>query len=89
MVADAAHLLDDLGELPLAGVGDAAAAAAGEPTLPDDEAAVLAALGADESAIDRIIEGCGLPPQVVAATLLKLEMRRLVRVLPGFRYVRR
>jgi len=102
LVMDASQILDDLGELPLAaappagtgGAGDAAdpAAAGGHlptPDLPADEAVVLALVGPDEVAVDRLIESSGLPASVVTATLLKLELRRLVRPLPGFRYVRR
>ena len=59
------------------------------PELPAEEAAVFAAVTADEAAVDRIIERCGLPAYVVTATLMKLEMRRLVRAFPGFRYARR
>ena len=92
LVADPSHLLDDLGELPFArpsGSLPAAAERADLPELPEEEAAVYAAVTADELAVDRIIEGCGLPAHVVTATLLKLEMRRLVRAFPGFRYARR
>jgi DNA processing protein len=57
--------------------------------LPDEEAAVFAAVTADESPVDRIIERCGLPAHTVIANLMKLELRRLVRAFPGFRYARR
>ena len=50
---------------------------------------VFAALGENESGVDRLIDATGLPAQTVTATLMKLEMRRLVRALPGFRYVKR
>jgi DNA processing protein len=43
----------------------------------------------DESPVDLIIERSGLPAHVVTANLMKLEMRRLVRAFPGFRYARR
>lgn len=91
LVADPSHLLDDLGELPFARPAAAAPAepAADLPELPEEEAAVYAAVGTDELAVDRIIERCGLPAHVVTATLMKLEMRRLVRAFPGFRYARR
>jgi DNA processing protein len=59
------------------------------PELPPEEATVFAALGDQESGVDRLIDATGLPSQVVTATLMKLEMRRLVRALPGFRYVKR
>ena len=90
LVADPSHILDDLGELPFARQPAAAEqSAAAAPTLPPEEATVFAAVTADEASVDRIIERSGLPAHVVTATLMKLEMRRLVRVFPGFRYARR
>jgi DNA processing protein len=89
LVYDASHILDDLGELPFARQPATPETAAAAPELPAEEAAVLAAVGDDEAPVDRIIERCGLPAQMVSATLLKLELRRLVRALPGFRYARR
>jgi DNA processing protein len=89
LVADASHLLDDLGELPFARQASAAEPAVSLPELPEEEAAVFAAVTHEESPVDRIIERSGLPAHVVTATLMKLEMRRLVRAFPGFRYARR
>jgi len=89
LVADASHILDDLGELPFARAVSVAEPAATLPELPLEEAAVLAAVSADESSVDHIIERCGLPAHVVSANLMKLELRRLVRAFPGFRYARR
>ena len=89
LVADASHILDDLGELPFARQASAAEPVAAIPELPAEEAAVFAAVTADDTPVDRIIERCGLPAQVVSATLMKLELRRLVRAFPGFRYARR
>jgi len=89
LVYDASHILDDLGELPFARKASAAEPATSIPELPPEEAAVFAAVTTDESPVDRIIERCGLPANVVTATLMKLELRRLVRAFPGFRYARR
>ncbi len=89
LVADASHILDDLGELPFARKPSVSETASDIPELPAEEAAVYAVVTTDESPVDRITERCGLPAQVVAATLMKLEMRRLVRAFPGFRYARR
>jgi len=89
LVADASHLLDDLGELPFARKAGVAESAAEIPELPEEEAAVFAAVAVDESSVDMIIERSGLPAHVVTANLMKLEMRRLVRAFPGFRYARR
>ncbi len=89
LVCDASHILDDLGELPFGHHSGAPQPTAAVPELPPDEAVVWAAVTDDESPVDRIIERCGLPAQVVSATLMKLELRRLVRAFPGFRYARR
>lgn len=90
LVTDGGDLLDDLGELPFARPSAIPEASpAGLPELPPDEAKVLAALGDDESGTDRLVDATGLPAHVVTATLMKLEMRRLVRALPGFRYMKR
>jgi DNA processing protein len=89
LVADASHVFDDLGELPFARKASAMEPAAEIPELPEEEAAVFAAVATDESSVDLIIERSGLPAHVVTATLMKLEMRRLVRAFPGFRYARR
>ena len=89
LVADPSHLLDDLGELPFARQASPAEEPASIPELPPEEAAVFAAVTSDEASVDRIIERSGLPAHVVTATLMKLEMRRLVRAFPGFRYARR
>jgi DNA processing protein len=89
LVADASHILDDLGELPFARKESQPELIDASPELPEEEGKVFAAVQTDESPVDRIIERCGLPAHVVSACLMKLEMRRLVRALPGFRYARR
>jgi len=53
------------------------------------EAKLLALLGDDPVEIDAVTERSGLPPGQVAAGLMTLELRGLVRQLPGQRYVRR
>jgi DNA processing protein len=88
LVADASHLMDDLGGLPFA-TAPALAQLESAPELPETEALVYALLDTDETPIDSLIERSGLPAQVVSATLMKLEMRRLIRALPGFRFQRR
>jgi DNA processing protein len=49
---------------------------------------VLPLLGEEPVAIDHVIERTGLPAGEVAASLTDLELRGLVRKLPGQRYVR-
>jgi DNA processing protein len=56
--------------------------------LSGDEAAVFAAIELDETPIDLITQKTGLPSGTVSSTLLRLEMRKLVRQLPGKVFVR-
>ncbi len=58
------------------------------PDLPPDQLAALEAIGDDETHIDAIASKCGLPMPKVSSSLLALEMRRLVKQLPGSRFVR-
>ena len=52
------------------------------------EAAVYGAIGTDETPIDRIISKCGLPTPVVSSTLFALELKKVIKQLPGKHYVR-
>jgi DNA processing protein len=65
-------------------------AAAGQQLLllKSAEEAILAAVERDETPIDRIILKCGLPTSVVSSTLFALELKKLVKQLPGKNYVR-
>ncbi|MGA4578981.1 DNA-processing protein DprA [Limisphaera sp. VF-2] len=65
---------------------DAMAARALE--LSEAEQKVLAAVGSEERFVDEIIRDSGLPASTVSVALLGLEMKRLVRQLPGKRFVR-
>jgi len=56
--------------------------------LPPNEQAVYAALSAEETSIDDIIRQCGLPTSAVSVALLGLEMKRLIRQLPGKLFVK-
>lgn len=90
LVADGSHLLDDLGTLPFSTPASMESENTADlPELPEEEAKVFAILGTEEMAVDSLIELSGLPAPVVSATLMKLEMKRLVRALPGFRFQRR
>jgi DNA processing protein len=86
LVLSAADILDDLGVLfpekpelappPLpAGLGAA-------------ETAILKALHSEELSVDGIIASTGLPVHEVSACLMGLEMRGLIKNLPGSRFVR-
>lgn len=89
LVYDGSHILDDLGELPFLQPQMAAPVSVPAPALAEDEAKIFAFLSSEETPVDRIIESTGLSAPVVTATLLKLEMKKLVRAFPGFRFARR
>ncbi len=57
-------------------------------TLTENEKLVFEALGADELFIDEIIVKTGLPASAVSVALLTLEMKKLVRQMPGKVFVR-
>jgi DNA processing protein len=89
LVTDATHVLEDLGELwQHANLATPQPAPPTPPDLAPEEAAVLGTLSQLETPVDHVIESTGLAAPIVTATLLKLEMRHLVRALPGFRYVK-
>lgn len=68
--------------------GDADAALPAD--LPDGERAVLKLIPTDEPAhIDALAESSGLPVHELSAVLLALEMRDLIRPLPGKCFVRK
>jgi DNA processing protein len=56
--------------------------------LSGDEEKVYAAIELDETPIDQITQITGLPSGTVSSTLLRLEMKKLVRQLPGKVFVR-
>jgi DNA processing protein len=101
LIKDGAKLTEDaediLGEfeylLPKRATEQEEAASEGGGTKPalvlsDMEEKVMAQVGREETAIDEIIRASGLTTACVSATLLSLEMKRLVRQLPGKLYVR-
>jgi DNA processing protein len=63
-------------------------AAAPVADLTPDQQKILDALGTDETALDSVIATSGLTAAAVSSTLLALEMRRLVKQLPGKRFVK-
>ena len=56
--------------------------------LSDNEKLVYDSLGHDELAIDEVIRKCGLPSSAVSVALFSLEMKRLVKQLPGKIFLR-
>ncbi len=51
--------------------------------LSANEQAVYDVLGKDDLSIDDVIRQCGLPASATSVALLSLEMKRLIRQLPG------
>lgn len=64
----------------------------GKPRLPADisgtQLIVYESIGDDEIHIDAITSKCQLPSPEVSSTLLALEMKKLVKQLPGSRFVK-
>jgi DNA processing protein len=56
--------------------------------LTEEERLVFEAMGREEKAIDELIVVTALPAPRVSATLLRLEMKKLIRQLPGKIFVR-
>jgi DNA processing protein len=56
--------------------------------LSAEEEQVYAAIELDETPIDAITQATGLGSGAVSSTLLRLEMKKLVKQLPGKRFVR-
>jgi DNA processing protein len=57
-------------------------------SLSEGEQRVLEALTVDETSVEEVIQRSGLPASAVSVALLGLEMKRLVRQLPGKVFVR-
>ncbi len=89
LVTDGADILDDLTTLfPTAPRAPKVEEPKPAATLSLDEQILYDALGADESHINDLITRSGLTPATVSSTLMRLEMKRLVRPLPGKRFTR-
>ena len=65
-----------------------AARTATPPTLGQDEAAVYAVLTTEPIHIDDVIARSGMPAPHVAGLLLSLELKNMIRQLPGQSYLR-
>jgi DNA processing protein len=63
-------------------------AASKPPDLEGDLLRIYEAIESSETSIDRIIDASGLAANVVTSGLLQLEMRRLVKQLPGKFFVK-
>jgi DNA processing protein len=56
--------------------------------LTPEQQKILDALGTEEASLDSVIATTGLTPATVSSTLLALEIRKLVKQLPGKRFVK-
>lgn len=57
-------------------------------SLADKESLLYGIISADPLLLDEIIENTGLDPSSVLDTLLKLELKKLIRQLPGKQFIR-
>lgn len=91
LIMHAGDILDDM-QILLPATDTAAAKAPPAPTradtLQDEERLVYDAIHDIETAIDEIIAATQLPSGKVSATLLGLQMKRLVKQLPGQYFVK-
>ncbi|MGB8170708.1 MAG: DNA-processing protein DprA [Chthoniobacteraceae bacterium] len=87
LVMSASDILDDLHSLfPQTGLEKAASAAPAK--LSADEQTLFDALDSTETPLDVLVARTGLPAARVSTSLLMLEMKRLVKQLPGSHFVR-
>jgi DNA processing protein len=85
LVTKVQDILDHLEMLiPQSQLEDSSAdAKAALPNLTADEGAVVKQLGAGEMGIDELIRITGISTAAMASLLVKLELKRVVRMLPG------
>ena len=88
LVLDASDILDDLNILLPEAKPSAQAAERLLPTMTEDERRVYDAIEATETSIDDISAKSDLPSGNVSSTLLRLELKRLVKQLPGKYFVK-
>ncbi|MEP6823060.1 MAG: DNA-processing protein DprA [Chthoniobacterales bacterium] len=88
LVMDASDILDDLSILLPEAKPSPDAAARPLPSLSDDERRVYGAIEASETSIDDIAIKAELPSGTVSSALLRLELKHLVKQLPGKYFVK-
>lgn len=89
LIMDGADVLDDLMTLfPTAPKAPKVEESRPASPLTLDEEILYNAIGTDEAHINDIVNASGLTAAMANATLMRLEMKRLIRALPGRRYVR-
>ncbi len=88
LVMDASDILDDLSILLPEAKPSPEAAERPLPTLTDEERRVYDAIRETETSIDDIATKSDLPSGTVSSHLLRLELKRLVKQLPGKYFVK-
>ena len=88
LVMEAGDILDDLQILLPARQTLPVAAARPLPELTEDERLVYEAIRPTETPIDEIAASSEMPAATVSAVLLRLELKRLVKQLPGKYFVK-
>jgi len=88
LTMDASDILDDMQILLPETKPLPEAASRQLPPLSEEERRIYDAIDASETPIDRIAAKCDLPSAVVSSTLLRLELKRLVKQLPGKYFVK-
>jgi DNA processing protein len=88
LVMDASDILDDLQILLPETRPSPEAIARPLPPLSDQERRVYDSIDATETSIDDITAKSELPSGAVSSTLLQLELKRLVKQLPGKYFVK-
>jgi len=88
LVMDANDILDDLQILVPEAKPTPGAAVRPLPQLTEEERRVYGAIEASETPIDQIASECDLPSSTVSSILLALELKRLVKQLPGKYFVK-
>jgi DNA processing protein len=88
LVMDASDILEDLEVLLPEAKPSPETAVRPLPPLSDEERRVFGAIDATETSIDDIAARSELPSAAVSSTLLQLELKRLVKQLPGKYFVK-
>ena len=89
LVTDGADILDDLNTLfPTSPTAPKVEEPRPVVALTLEEEILFRAIGTEETHINDLTERSGLTPATVSSSLMRLEMKRLIRPLPGKRYTR-
>ncbi|MBT3294366.1 MAG: DNA-protecting protein DprA [Verrucomicrobia bacterium] len=83
LVRGVQDILDECGTLWCGARSDATAAAQAVCALTEEESSLLEWLDKGEQGVDELIRLSGLPAARISSVLLTLEMKRLIRMLPG------